>query len=292
MGIGGEMCVLRICECHRCIVHRPDHIAGEGEQAVDARAVGGHETAVVVLFRPVDSLIGYEVWISAVPSSGHRASVKIHKHVEVSRILQNVQIIIHHILLVALEKVDFHSCNTQTSEPSEFLHTAFMCKHPVARRAPHPIVRSPGIIPHQRLYALRQRIFHGILQPASVAHFIPFPVEQHIFPSHGSGQIHIALTDFEILCAVIICPVHPCGAPGFYPGCILHHAWLAHILHKCALNNIVEISDNKHAPWRFPFPGPYRIDGADAIPFSGAGIGYGICSTLRAVREMCGAIHA
>ena len=66
--------------------------------------------------------------------------MEIHHHLELGSIVENIEVVVHHILLVALEEIYLHTNDTDFLQPCEFLYAVLVGKHTVERSGLHPSV--------------------------------------------------------------------------------------------------------------------------------------------------------
>ena len=129
--------------------------------------------------------------------------MEIDHEVKQCGVFEYVDVIAHHVLLVALEEVYLYAVYAHVLQALERVHARFVSDEQVSRCGAYAVVLASGVEPYQRFYALAPGISSGVLDVSAVAHGVPFPVEQHVGPIHLYGQIDISTGRRIILRAVL-----------------------------------------------------------------------------------------
>ena len=262
MGESSGVGMLGVGESHRGVVHRAYYVACVCQQAVDASAFGSHRSAVVVLLATENGLLRHQMGIGAAPSAWNGATVEVDENLIFGSVLEDVGEVLHGVLFVALEEVNLHTFHTNAFQPGKLLTPTTAVLHFL-------IV---GVIPKHGIDSSGGGIPYGIFHSTAIAHLFPFPVEQHVRPTHCHGQIYVALAYLIVFCAVVICPIHPCGTAWLDEVGVLNRTRLGHIFYECRFDNRGEAADDHHTPWTCPSTLPCGIDGAHTIAFRSGGI--------------------
>ena len=250
VGIGGDMGMLRIAERTGCVVHRPNHVAGERQGGIMAGSLVGEGRHIVVPFSTIDGLRGEQVWPCALPATRNRRAMEIHQQMMAGGTFQQILLVVHIQLVVAGEEINLHASHTHPLAPCKLLlavlflvQTVFRCGSTI-----HP---SHGrVVPDERLHALRFCIVDGVLDGLTLFHRVPFRIDEHVRQAKGDGHIHILLDDIVVVRAMVIGPVDPRHRAGLNPMGIGYFARLADIGHQRGFHHILQTSDDGHSPGR------------------------------------------
>ena len=108
----------------------------------------GKFRSVVVPLRSPNTFVRHQVGVGACPAARHQAAVEVNHHFKLGGVIQNIQIISNHVLLLAFEEVYFNPDNTQLLQFRKLFHTVFMREHSVFRCGCYPRMFATGVVPH------------------------------------------------------------------------------------------------------------------------------------------------
>ena len=121
MGIGGDMGMLRIAERTGCVVHRPNHVAGERQGGIMTGSLVGEGRHIVVPFSTIDGLRGEQVRPCALPATRNRCAMEIHQQMMAGGTFQQILLVVHIQLVVAGEEINLHASHTHPLAPGKLL---------------------------------------------------------------------------------------------------------------------------------------------------------------------------
>ena len=171
----------------------------------------GQRRFIVIPLGTIDALNCHEVRICALPASWYCCSMEVHHEMMACCTFQEVDAILHCLLLVSSKEVNLHTCHSHLLEPCELSFSVFWCIESLMRSRSTPLLNPcrRTVIPQQRLDSIVEGISDGIFDVATILHLIPLGIDKHVRQIQLNSHINIFLHYLIVVAAMIICPVDP-----------------------------------------------------------------------------------
>ena len=197
--MGSDVRMLRIGKGARCIVHRTDDIAREGQCGIVGGSTLGKRGTIVVPLCSIDGLCAQQVGIGSLPTTRYGGSVEVDTEMMTSCTLKQVNHKGHILIGIAREEVNLDTYYTKPSDICEFTFTVFRFIESELRSWSTINPTNAATIPYQGLDTLRNSITHGILHGLSVLHLVPFCINQDVWKMKGCCHIGVLLDDVIVV---------------------------------------------------------------------------------------------
>ncbi len=171
-----------------------------------------------------------------------------------SRTLQEVNAILHRLLLIASEEVNLHSCHAHLLQPSELLLSILWSIQSLMRSRRTPCLNPSrrGIIPKQRFDTIVLGVLQSLLNGRTILHLVPFCINQNVWQFQNLRHIYIFLDDIQVVAAMIVSPVYPAYASRMNPRSIFQATRRTDIRHQGRCHQVLFLPDDDYSPRRIP----------------------------------------
>nr|GEU28270.1 hypothetical protein [Tanacetum cinerariifolium] len=192
----GALDVGDVAEHHGREVHRIEQVAREWQHG----HVGGHGVFVLLLetgeLEALDRFHRHEVGPGAVPAARDGGTVEVYQQAGSCSVVQDVHVIRHHGLRVAIEKVDFHALDAQVADALELRRALRVREQLVLGRVFRAVPRPRRVIPEDQAHVLFRAVGRQLADLVVADAGIPVDVDQRVIPVHigrviDEGLLHV-----------------------------------------------------------------------------------------------------